>query len=89
VLGANVRGIVTLLSTDFLRLVAIASLLAFPIAWYAMHNWLSDFAYRISIQWWVFVLAGILAALIAMVTVGYQAIKAAVANPVKSLRSEG
>lgn len=88
VLGANVTGIVTLLSKDFLKLVVIASLLAFPIAWYAMHNWLNDFAYRINIQWWVFVLAGILAALIALITVGYQAIKAAIANPVRSLRTE-
>ncbi|GGB15903.1 ABC transporter permease [Puia dinghuensis] len=88
VLGASTGSIVTLLSTDFLRLVAIASLIAFPIAWYAMHNWLRDFAYRISIEWWVFLGAGILAAAVALVTISIQAIKAAVANPVKALRSE-
>jgi putative ABC transport system permease protein len=88
VLGANVTGIVTLLSKDFLKLVAIAALVAFPVAWFIMHNWLKDFAYRISIEWWVFLAAGILAALIALITVSFQAIKAAVANPVKSLRTE-
>jgi putative ABC transport system permease protein len=88
VLGANVGGIVGLLSKDFLKLVAFAALMAFPVAWYAMNNWLKDFAYRINIQWWVFVVAGIVAALIAFLTVSFQAIKAAVANPVKSLRTE-
>jgi putative ABC transport system permease protein len=88
VLGANVGSIVTLLSKDFLKLVLIAAVLAFPIAWFAMYNWLKDFAYRISIQWWVFMLAGMIAALIALVTVSFQAIKAATANPVKSLRTE-
>jgi len=88
VLGANVSGIVGLLSKDFLILVGVAALMAFPIAWYAMNNWLQDFAYRINIQWWVFIVAGILAALIAFVTVSFQAIKAAIANPVKSLRTE-
>jgi putative ABC transport system permease protein len=88
VLGANVQGIVALLSKDFLKLVGIAAVLAFPVAWYAMNNWLKDFAYRISIQWWVFIVAGILAAMIAFVTVSFQAIKAAVSNPVKSLRTE-
>jgi len=88
VLGANVSGIVGLLSKDFLILVGVAALMAFPVAWYAMNNWLQDFAYRINIQWWVFIVAGILAALIAFVTVSFQAIKAAVANPVKSLRTE-
>lgn len=88
VLGANVSGIVGLLSKDFLKLVAIAALMAFPVAWYAMNNWLKDFAYRVNIQWWVFVLAGVVAALIAFVTVSFQAIKAAVSNPVKSLRTE-
>ena len=88
VLGASVGGIVGLLSTDFLKLVAIAAVIAFPIAWYVMHNWLRDFAYRISIQWWVFLVAGILASAVALLTVGFQAIKAAIANPVKSLRSE-
>jgi putative ABC transport system permease protein len=88
VLGANVQGIVALLSKDFLKLVGIAAVMAFPVAWYAMNNWLKDFAYRIDIQWWVFIVAGILAATIAFVTVSFQAIKAAVSNPVKSLRTE-
>ncbi|MBS1610369.1 MAG: FtsX-like permease family protein, partial [Bacteroidetes bacterium] len=88
VLGANTGGLVGLLAKDFLKLVAVAAILAFPIAWYAMNSWLKDFAYRVSIQWWVFIAAGILAALIAFVTVSFQAVKAATANPVKSLRSE-
>jgi putative ABC transport system permease protein len=88
VLGANVSTIVALLSKDFLKLVLIAAIISFPVAWYAMHNWLQDFAYRINIQWWVFVVAGILAALVALITVSFQAIKAALANPVKSLRTE-
>ena len=88
VLGANVQGIVVLLSKDFLKLVGIAAVMAFPVAWFAMNNWLKDFAYRIDIQWWVFIVAGILAATIAFVTVSFQAIKAAVSNPVKSLRTE-
>ena len=88
VLGASVGGIVGLLSKDFLKLVAIAAIIAFPVAWYVMHNWLRDFAYRISIQWWVFLVAGVLASAVALITISLQAIKAAVANPVKSLRSE-
>jgi putative ABC transport system permease protein len=88
VLGAQVRSIVTLLSKDFLKLVLIASIIAFPIAWYAMTHWLQDYAYRISIHWWVFVLSAILAILVALGTVSFHAIKAAVANPVTSLRSE-
>jgi putative ABC transport system permease protein len=88
VLGASTSGIVTLLSLDFLKLVAFAALIAFPIAWYAMHNWLRDFAYRIPIEWWVFAIAGILAATVALATICFQAVKAALANPVKSLRSE-
>lgn len=88
VLGANTTTIVTLLSKEFLKLVLIAAIVAFPIAWYAMHNWLQDFAYRINIQWWVFIIAAIAAAFIALITVGMQAVKAATANPVKALRSE-
>lgn len=88
VLGASIGGLVTLLAKDFLKLVGIAAVMAFPVAWYAMNNWLKDFAYRVSIQWWVFVAAGLLAALIAFITVSFQAIKAAMANPVKSLRTE-
>lgn len=88
VLGASVTGIVTLLSKDFLKLVLIAIVIASPLAWYVMHRWLQDFAYRVDINWWVFLLAGIIAAAIAFVTISFQAIKAANANPVKSLRTE-
>jgi len=88
VLGADTGSIVGLLSKDFLKLVVVAAVIAFPIAWYAMHKWLEDFAYRIGISWWVFVAAGIIAAVIAFVTISFQAIKAATANPVKNLRTE-
>lgn len=88
VLGANTGTIVTLLSKEFLKLVLIAAIIAFPVAWYAMHHWLQDFAYRINIHWWVFVVAGLAALFIALATVSFQAIKAALANPVKSLRTE-
>ena len=88
VLGANVSTIVSLLSKDFLKLVAISALFAFPIAWYAMNQWLQDFAYRISIPWWIFLVAGLVAAAVALFTISFQAIKAALANPVKSLRTE-
>ncbi len=88
VLGADVSTIVTLLSKDFLKLVIIAAVIAFPVAWWAMNKWLQDFAYRINIPWWLFLLAGIMAALVALSTVSFQAIKAALANPVKSLRTE-
>ncbi len=81
VLGAKVTSIVTLLSKDFLKLVFVAALLAFPIAWFTMSHWLQDFAYRIKIHWWVFVLSAVLALIVALVTVGFQAIKAATANP--------
>jgi len=88
VLGASVNGLVFLLSKEFLRLVIIALLIASPIAWFFMNNWLQDFAYRINIRWWVFGAAALVAITIAMLTVSFQAIKAAIANPVKSLRSE-
>lgn len=88
VLGARVSSIVTLLSKDFLKLVLIAAVIAFPVAWYAMSHWLRDFAYRIDIAWWVFIVAAVLALTVALVTISFQAIKAAVANPVKSLRTE-
>ena len=88
VLGASVSTIVTLLSKDFLKLVIISAIIAFPIAWFAMSKWLQDFAYRIDMPWWVFLAAGIIAALIALLTISFQAIKAAIANPVKSLRTE-
>jgi putative ABC transport system permease protein len=88
VLGASVGSIVTLLSKDFMKLVVVAILIASPIAWYAMNQWLSDFAYKITIDWWVFLLAGLLAVGVALLTVSFQSIKAALTNPVKSLRSE-
>lgn len=88
VLGASVTSITTLLSKDFLKLVLIAIVLAVPISWYFMNNWLEDFAYRIKISWWIFVLAGVVALAIALITVSYQAIKAAIVNPIKSLRTE-
>jgi putative ABC transport system permease protein len=88
VLGASVSGIVNMLSQEFLILVLISALIAFPLAWFTMHNWLQDFAYRITISWWIFVFAGVLALVIAFTTVSFQAIKAALTNPVKSLRSE-
>jgi putative ABC transport system permease protein len=88
VLGASVKGIVTLISQDFLKLVVIASVISFPLAWWIMNKWLQDFAYRIHIGWWVYVIAGMVALVIALVTVSFQAIKAAIANPVKSLRTE-
>ncbi|HEY4208095.1 MAG TPA: hypothetical protein VGM31_14825, partial [Puia sp.] len=77
-----------LLSKDFLKLVALAALIAFPIAWYIMHGWLMNFAYRISIPWWIFLVAGILAAGVALITISFQAIRAATAPPAKSLRTE-
>jgi putative ABC transport system permease protein len=88
VLGASVNGIVRLLAIDFMKLVFIAILVASPIAWYAMHKWLQSYAYRIGIEWWVFVIAGVLAVIIAFITISFQSIKAALMNPVKSLRSE-
>ncbi len=88
VLGASVQSITKLLSKDFLKLVMIAIVLAVPISWYLMSKWLEEFAYRINISWWTFALAGIFALMIALLTVSYQAIKAAIANPVKSLRTE-
>jgi putative ABC transport system permease protein len=88
VLGASVTQVTQMLSKEFIKLVLIASLIAFPAAWWAMNKWLQSFAYRINISWWVFVIAGFTALLIALVTVSFQAIKAAIANPVNSLRSE-
>jgi putative ABC transport system permease protein len=88
VLGAQVSQIVLLLSKDFAKLIVIACVIAFPIALYAMHSWLQSFANRINIEWWMFAIAGAFALLIAMFTVGFQAIKAAIANPVNALRSE-
>ena len=88
VLGASVQQIVGLLSKDFLKLVILSILIASPIAYYFMDKWLQDFAYRVDISWWIFALAGIVAIVIALLTVSYQAIRAALANPVKSLRTE-
>jgi putative ABC transport system permease protein len=88
VLGATVAAIVALVSKDFLKLVIVSIVIASPVAWYAMNNWLQDYAYRINIGFWVFVVAGIAAVIIAMATIGYHAVKAALANPVKSLRVE-
>jgi putative ABC transport system permease protein len=88
VLGASVSGITTLLSKDFLKLVLVAVIIAAPVVWFVMNKWLQDFAYRISIEWWVFVIAGLIALFIAWITVSFHSIKAAIANPVKSLRTE-
>jgi len=88
VLGASVSGVTTLLTKDFIRLVLIGLIIASPIAWFIMHKWLQGFAYRISIGWGTFVIAGMISVLIAIITVSFQAIKAAIANPVKSLRTE-
>ncbi|MFN7119163.1 MAG: ABC transporter permease [Saprospiraceae bacterium] len=88
VLGASVLKVTLMLSKDFLRLVFIAAVVAFPIAWWGMSRWLEDFAYRINIEWWIFAVALLLAVFIALLTISFQAIRAAVANPVKSLRTE-
>jgi putative ABC transport system permease protein len=88
VLGASVSGIISLLSKDFIRLVIVSIIIATPVAWWAMNKWLQTFAYRINISWWIFLVAGVIAILIAVITVSFQAIKAAVSNPVKSLRTE-
>jgi putative ABC transport system permease protein len=88
VLGASVASVVALLSKDFLKLVLISFVFALPIGWYAMNKWLQDFAYRIDIKWWVFVIAAIIAVVIAFVTISFQTIKAALSNPVKNLRTE-
>jgi ABC-type antimicrobial peptide transport system permease subunit len=88
VLGASIVSLFTLLSKDLLKLVMVAIVIATPVAWWVMYQWLQDFAYRIEISWWIFALAGILALLIAILTVSFQAIKAALANPIKSLRTE-
>jgi putative ABC transport system permease protein len=88
ILGATVTNIMTLLSKDFVVLVIISLIIASPVAWYFMNNWLEDFAYRIHISWWLFLLAGSIAILIALLTVSFQAIKAAITNPVDNLRSE-
>jgi ABC-type antimicrobial peptide transport system permease subunit len=89
VLGASVGNIIRLLSADFLRLVLIAFLIASPVAWWAMHKWLNNYAYKIDISWWMFAAAGGLVILIAAFTISFQSVRTAMANPVKSLRTEG
>jgi putative ABC transport system permease protein len=88
VLGASLPNVIALLSKDFLLLVALASVLAFPLAWWLMHVWLQGYSYRITIEWWIFIAAGLMAVIVALLTVSFQAIKAGLMNPVKSLRSE-
>jgi putative ABC transport system permease protein len=88
VLGASAGNMIAMLSKDFLVLIVIASLLAFPVAWWAMNKWLADFAFRIGISWWIFAIAGVSAVLIALITISFNTIRAAVANPVKNLRTE-
>jgi ABC-type antimicrobial peptide transport system permease subunit len=88
VLGASVTGLTGLLAKEFLQLVTVSCIIAFPVAWWFMNNWLQDYAYRTTIQWWMFAIAGLSALLIALITVSFQSIKAAIANPVKSLRTE-
>ncbi|HTB27092.1 MAG TPA: ABC transporter permease [Puia sp.] len=88
VLGASVTSLTSLLSKDFLQLVLVSCLVAFPVAWWIMHNWLQNYEFRIVISWWIFIIAGIMALLIASLTIGFQTIKAALANPVKNLRTE-
>jgi len=88
VLGASVGSIVGLLASYFVKLILVASLVAFPLAWWAIEKWLGDFAYQTTISWWLFAIAGFASLIIALLTVGFQALKAANANPVKNLRSE-
>jgi ABC-type antimicrobial peptide transport system permease subunit len=88
VLGASIWGIVNLLAKDFLRLVLIAILIASPLAWYGMNRWLEGYAYQVKLNFWIFMVAGVVAVLIAFLTIGFQSVKAALANPVKSLKSE-
>jgi len=88
VLGASVQNITLMLSGNFLKLVLLANLIAWPFAWYGVYKWLQTYAFRIDIQWWIFVIAGLASIMIAFCTVSLQSVKAAIANPVKSLRSE-
>ena len=88
VLGASAKSIVALLSKEFFQLVSIAFVIAIPLSWWAMNRWLQDFAYRIDVEWWIFAVAGIAAASIAFLTISFQSIKAALANPIQALRSE-
>jgi putative ABC transport system permease protein len=88
VLGASVPDVIKLVSKEFMKLVLLANLIAWPVAYYFMNNWLQDFAYRINISWWIFFISGGIALVIALITISFQAIKAATANPVKSLKYE-
>ena len=88
VLGASIPDIAAMLSANFLKPVIIAMLIAFPIAWYTMNNWLAGFAYKVDIEWWVFGIAGLATLSIALLTVSYQSVKASFSNPIKSLRTE-
>jgi putative ABC transport system permease protein len=88
VLGATVTNLAGLLSRDFVKLVIIACLIAFPLAWWIMHDWLLNYEYRVGIGWWIFVAAGLIAVFIALATVSFQAFRAAMVNPVKSLRAD-
>ena len=88
ILGASVKDVVFLLSRHFIGLVVIANLIAWPLAWLALHRWMQDNAYRVAISWWVFVLAGMAALVIALATVSFHAIKAALSNPVKTMRND-
>jgi putative ABC transport system permease protein len=88
VLGASVAGLVQLLSKDFIKLIGISIIIATPIAWWAMNKWLQSFSYRVNISWWMFALAGVIAILIALITVSFQSVKAAIANPITNLRTE-
>jgi putative ABC transport system permease protein len=88
VLGASVSGIVEMLSVDFIKLVLVSAVIAFPIAWWAMTRWLMNFAFRIDLSWWIFLVAAAIAVFIALTTISYQAIRAALMNPVRSLRTE-
>jgi putative ABC transport system permease protein len=88
VLGASVNSVVTTLSKDFLKLVSIALIIAIPLAWLTADKWLQNYPYRIALDWWLFAAACLLVLLVALATVSFQAIKAAIANPVKSLRTE-
>ena len=88
VLGASVAGVVGLLSKEFVKLVSISFIIATPVAWWAMNKWLQAFAYKVDITWWMFAIAGIMSIFIALATVSFQAIKAALMNPVKSLKTE-
>ena len=89
VLGASTSSLTLLLARNFIRLVIVAILIASPLAWFIMNKWLENFVYRIDISWWMFVVAGVVAVLIALITVSFQSIKAAYASPVKSLKTQG